>query len=108
MQRAKTEMILHFFSIRLWFTRFLYLCTKDCGQGINIRKEVAFGCISCGLFEGGVGKTTLTANLGAALSLMGKKVLLVDLDPQNDLTRSFGIDSFQLRASNIVGKAPEI
>jgi len=41
--------------------------------------------------KGGVGKTTSTLNLGAALQDMGKRVLLVDFDPQGSLTVATGI-----------------
>jgi len=47
--------------------------------------------------KGGVGKSTLTYHLGSALSEMGKRVLLVDLDPQSNLTL-YGLSESQLES----------
>ena len=41
--------------------------------------------------KGGVSKTTTTANLGVGLVRAGKKVLVIDADPQGNLSQSFGI-----------------
>lgn len=52
--------------------------------------------ISISNHKGGVGKTTSTQNIGVGLSKSGKKVLLVDLDPQANLSDAFGYDQVEI------------
>jgi chromosome partitioning protein len=49
--------------------------------------------------KGGVGKTTTNVNLSASIGHLGKKTLVLDLDPQGNTTSGYGIDKFEVETT---------
>ena len=58
--------------------------------------------------KGGVGKTTYVVNIGAGLALIGYKVLLIDMDPQANLTQSYGITKAKVSVYEVLKGEAEV
>ena len=72
------------------------------GAGVDLpRGRPARGAwvLAVAMQKGGVGKSTTTLNLGVALAARGARVLLVDIDPQANLTQGLGVDPAALEYS---------
>jgi chromosome partitioning protein len=68
--------------------------SEDAAKGVSVGRVIAFANQ-----KGGVAKTTTTLNLGVAFAEQGMRVLLVDLDPQGNLTMSQGLNPDSIERS---------
>lgn len=64
-------------------------------------------CIAVANHKGGVGKSTIVQNVGALLAERGRRILLIDLDPQATLSQAFGIEDDDRNMASVMGGAEE-
>ncbi len=55
-------------------------------------------------FKGGIGKTTICVNLGAALALRGKRVLVVDTDTQSNVAMALGVNDYTYSLADVLSR----